>query len=146
MLKLTDGLYCIRPRYPIYWIKSIIKDTGILFYRIKFLLKHGYAEPFLWESFDCFIQQWQEILYHYRHSRNGTSIILPVPAGTDPNDENFLGKNEKAYDAMLDEMLACLEVMRKDTLFLSPEEREEQNACRARFFELFSEHFYDFWD
>lgn len=144
--KLTWGLYKMRGWCRIKWF---FKDTKILISRITFLLKHGYAEPALWESYSFFLDSWEEILKNYRHNRNGTPIVL------DPCPQTWNGviesQNEKAFDDILDSMLADLTTMRLDPLDGNNKEetfkiKEEREAAKNRFFENFSNLFYDLWD
>lgn len=142
--QLTFGLYTISPRYPISWLRHAVKDTIILGRRIKFLLKHGYNEPAQWETFEYFIDMFEEILEGYRHHRNGTQLVIPAEEiGTEGWEE----RNEKAYDEILDTMLFHLREMREkeDYESLVSEDARRQKHCNE-FFKLFTERFYGLWD
>lgn len=142
--QLTFGLYTISPRYPISWLRHTVKDTIILGRRIKFLLKHGYNEPAQWETFEYFIDMFEEILENYRYHRNGTQVVIPAK---EIDTKGWEERNEKAYDDILDTMLFHLREMREkeDYESLASEEIRKQTHCNE-FFKLFAERFYGLWD
>lgn len=140
--QLTYGLYNYSPRYFITWLWHLIKDTLILFRRIKFLLKHGYPEPARWETYNYFIDVFEELFDYYRKNRMGTQIIVKPFTSKDWEDIN-----EKAYNELLDTMLYHLKEMREqeDYESLKEESNRQQTHC-DEFFNLFTKHFYGFWD
>ncbi len=85
----------------------------------------------------------KEILTNYRHNRMGTPFITEP----DPFDED---KNNADYNALLDEMLELLNKMDETNPIYSSDDWKEndrmQNEAKDKFFELFSKHFYNFWD
>lgn len=140
---LTFGLFETPFCYPLNWIKSCIKDTKILFKRIKYLLKHGYGEPALWESFVFFIDQWKEILTFYKEKRHGTIVIIDLPGDISDNWEK---DNAAAFDEVIDRMLKNLEIMKSEDFFYRDDETNEVIKAKNEFFEDFSKYFFDFWD
>lgn len=127
---LTWGLYFIKPRYIFTWLKYAVKDTIILFKRIGFLLRHGYCEQSRWETFACFIDQYEDIFNWYLHNRSGDIPMEDI----DQND--YQQKNDELYAHML-ELLA---IMRDD------DEWEQAVAAKDEFFDLMKKYFYHFWD
>lgn len=139
--KLSWGLFNYRKLYP----SLYFKDIRIFFYRVKFLLTHGYGEPARWESFNYFIDMWEDILTNYRYNRNGTPIML---SNYNPEDDE---KNEKLFNDKLDLLLDKLAVMKQDpldgkTTKESKEIANQRDTAKEEFFKEFSEIFYDLWD
>lgn len=151
MKKSTDLTFALYGTYKSGWyrFKYFFKDTRILFHRIKFLLKHGFAEPGLWESYTFFIDSWEEILRNYKDNRTGTPLVLePLPETWNAIIER---QNDEAFDKLIDSMLADLATMRLDPLDGADREgalqiRDERDAAKERFFTNFSKIFYDLWD
>ena len=72
-----------------------------------------------------------EILTSYRYERLGTPVIT-----------GDTEKDEKDFNLVLDEMLDCLQIMKKyDSI-----DYVTLNNAKDRFFKLFSKYFYDLWD
>lgn len=148
MNSVTWGLFNISPKYPFSFIKQGIKDFFIMLKRICFVIKHGYPEPALWESYLFFLDSWEEILGNYRHNRNGTPVVIEDFSKWNNELEK---ENVRLYDEILDSMLADLATMRLDPLDGDSREEiakisEEREAAKNRFFENFSRLFYDLWD
>lgn len=144
MKKITSanfGLFNYRPRY--FWLN--LKDIPIYFSRLKHVIRFGYYPQAQWESFEYFIQMWEEILTGYRIRRQGDPVVVK-PYENTPEWEK---KNEEAFNKILDTMLADLAIMKTDPM-LDTEHYDEANnrreAAKEEFFKLFSEHFYDWWD
>lgn len=140
---LTFGLFTISPKHPFCWLKYTSKEIKILFRRIRFLLKHGYNEPALWESFEYFIDQWEEILTSYRYERSGTPVVINIQ---DYPDGNWDEENEKAFNEILDRMLVNLKIMRNEDHVLGGGDWDKVLVAKDEFFADFSKHFYSFWD
>lgn len=133
--KLTFGLFDTPISHPFNWIKHTLKDTRILIRRISFLLAHGYNEQALWENYAYFIDMYSEILTWYRYNRMGTPVITGTDYFTNEGDK----RNEEAYNTLIDKMRELLSKMATDD--------DVPNVEVAReFFNLFSQHFYSFWD
>lgn len=115
-----------------YFYKNI-KDIPIFFSRLKFVIKHGYYPQAEWETFCYFIDIFIEIISTYRYERNGTPVIT-----------GDIDKDEKDFNLVLEEMLNCLQIMKKydpidiDDIII--------NKAKDKFFKLFSKYFYDLWD
>lgn len=135
--KLTWGLFTASPKYPLNWLRCTCKDIIIVFKRVKFLLKHGYNEQATFETYLYFIDMFDEILEFYRNERMGTPFLM------DPEDYDEK-ENTEHYNKFLDEMRACLPHMREDAI--TCEEHEKQQEWCNKFFRMFSENFYSFWD
>ena len=113
-----------------YFYKNI-KDIPIFFSRLKFVIKHGYYPQAEWETFSYFIDIFIEIISTYRYERNGTPVIT-----------GDVDKDEKDFNLVLEEMLNCLQIMKKyDNI-----DHVIVNNVKDRFFKLFSKYFYDLWD
>ena len=115
-----------------YFYKNI-KDIPTFFSRLKFVIKHGYYPQAEWETFCYFIDIFIEIISTYRYERNGTPVIT-----------GDIDKDEKDFNLVLEEMLNCLQIMKKydsidiDDIII--------NKAKDKFFKLFSKYFYDLWD
>lgn len=139
---ITWGLFNHRLRY--FW--KNFRDISIFFKRIVFVLRHGYSNQARWETFAWFIDVMREILTEYRNNRCGTPMYIENYWDIEDGDE----KNIVAYNAMLDEMLECLDkmdeanIIYKDMSYI--EAYNLQLKAKDRFFELFSNNFYAFWD
>lgn len=140
---LTFGLFETSFRYPFTWIKSFVKDTKILFKRIKYLLTHGYGEPALWESFAFFIDQWEEILTFYKEKRNGSAVVIDL---SEDITDDWERKNAAAYDKIINRMLKNLKIMKSGDFFYRDDEANEVIKAKNEFFKDFSKYFFDFWD
>lgn len=113
-----------------YFYKNI-KDIPLFFSRLKFVIKHGYYPQAEWETFCYFIDIFIEIISTYRYERNGTPVIT-----------GDIEKDEKDFNLALEEMLNCLQIMKKyDNI-----DHTVVNNVKDRFFKLFSKYFYDLWD
>lgn len=113
-----------------YFYKNI-KDIPLFFSRLKFVIKHGYYPQAEWETFCYFIDMFTEIISTYRYERNGTPVIT-----------GDTEKDEKDFNLVLEEMLNCLQIMKKyDNI-----DHVVVNNVKNKFFELFSKYFYDLWD
>lgn len=140
---LTWGLF--NCRFPYHWAS----DFWIMLKRIPFVIKNGYYPQMRFEAYCCSIDMWKEILKWYRDKRMGTKIIIPNEGENCWNDDEWLKKNEIAYNEKLDKLLAELAIMEADP-FDDPDGyqagSEKREAAKDRFFKEFSEMFYDFWD
>ena len=113
-----------------YFYKNI-KDIPLFFSRLKFVIKHGYYPQAEYETFSYFIDIFIEIISTYRYERNGTPVIT-----------GDVDKDEKDFNLVLEEMLNCLQIMKKyDNI-----DNTVVNNVKDRFFKLFSKYFYDLWD
>ena len=84
-----------------YFYKNI-KDIPIFFSRLKFVIKHGYYPQAEWETFCYFTDMFIEILTEYRYSRSGDPVI-----------SGNIEKDKKEFDSVLDEMIDCLNLLKK---------------------------------
>ena len=116
-----------------------IKALPVYLRQLQFLMKHGYDEYALWETFDWFIVTVKEILTHYKEENTGTPLLACDDEGDLLSDEAF-EKSEAEWNSALDEMLSLLDRMGEDN------DEDEQNAAKDRFFVLFSRYFYKLWD
>ena len=123
-------------------IKNHCKDCFFLTKRVFFTLKHGYAPQATWETYYWFIDFMRDILVNYRDHRNGT----PILRGSEDFDED---QNEASYNELINKMLALLDKM-DECIYTDCHDLNEQYSqmeqAKNEFFELFSKHFYQFWD
>lgn len=140
---LTWGLF--NCRFPYHWAS----DFWIMLQRIPFVIKHGYYPQMRFETYYCSIYMWREILQWYRENRIGTEIIIPEEGENYWLNNDWLDKNEKAYNAELDELIAELAIMEEDP-FDHPDGyaagNEKREAAKDRFFKKFSKMFFGLWD
>lgn len=144
MKKVTSASFGLFNYRSIYFWRNL-KDIPIFFSRLKHVIHYGYYPQAQWESFEYFIQMWEEILSGYRTRRHGDPVIIKSYKST-PEWEK---KNAEAFDKILDTMLADLEVMKTDPPFdmeRYKEVNDRREVAKKEFFKLFSEHFYDWWD
>lgn len=125
------------------------QDFITLLKRILFVIKHGYQEQATWETFTYMITIWEEILLGYKNSRSGTPMLIDSPSnGAIPNDE-WYEENSKAFNKLIDEMVADLRIMAVDPLD-HPDGIAAGNQTRKeatdRFFTKFKDIFYHLWD
>lgn len=135
---ISWGLF--RYKTPYFWRN--IKDIKILFKRLIFILKHGYAPQARWETFAWFIDTMKEILSYYRNDRCGSAIVI----------DNYTSDEENtiAYNNIIDKMIDLLNKMDEDNPIYNNMGFRERDDCMLKakdeFFELFSKYFYMFWD
>lgn len=134
---ISFGLFNFKGRY--FWRN--IKDIPVFIKRIFFTLKYGYPPQAKWDTFDWFICVIKEILFNYRNNRVGTPML----------DFNIsIDENTVKYDQILDQMLEYLNQMEEDNPIYEgvnyPEQYAQMEQAKDKFFELFSKHFYNFWD
>lgn len=111
--------------------------------------KRGYAWSDVWSMYGWFMLTLEPMLIHLRDNHVGVPIEF----------EN----NPDGWEAVLDEMVACLKLMDEDNVydrlgFGDPEsykhmtKKDYENVYnmmeenKNRFFELFSKYFYNLWD
>lgn len=134
---LTFGLFDARVTYPFHWLRRNLHDLKIYFKRRKFLLKHGYGEQALWESYAYFLDEWEEILEFYRYHRNGTPVLVNL------GEDGWEKCNDEAYNELLDRMLKNLRIMKADDGIVFSQETID---AKVAFFADFSKYFFHFWD
>lgn len=124
-LSLTWGLFNI-PFYrdPKEWVK----DVHRYFKRRRFLLKHGYPEQMLWETYCVSQAMFKEVFTWYLNERSGD---IPLS----DNLDELQTQNNELYTHLIE----CLERMDED----SDSYRE---ISKDKFFELMKQHWFDFWD
>lgn len=145
---LTWGLFNISPKYPFNFIKHTIKDFFIMLKRIPFVIRHGYYEQANYETYMYMIDMWKDIFTWYRDHRCGTGVVIDLPKDGNMNNE-WEEANYKAYNEMLDKMLAELDAMAEDP-FDHPDgykagDLKRQEAAN-RFFDMFKDMFFGLWD
>ena len=112
----------------------------------------GYSYSDVWSIDYWFMETVKPMLIHLRDHGCG------VP-GTLWNEEE---NSRDAWEAVLTEMIECLDMMNEDNVYRHlfgeswfgairtfeewKQVQEVQHANKNRFFELFSEHFYNLWD
>ena len=137
-------------RFPFSYFWKNIGDIVPFFRARKTLLKDGIPPQAYWETYYWFIDVMETILKWYRNERSGTPMVIIK----NWNEEKEWDKeNEKAYNALLDEMLLHLEGMKEENYDIDLNEpdkwrdiEKEKNSHKDAFFKLFAEHFFTFWD
>ena len=109
----------------------------------------GYAWSDVWNMYGWFMLTIEPMLIHLRNNHIGVPMEF----------EN----NPEGWDAVLDEMIACLKLMDEDNAYdyfgfgdyesysrMTKEDHENIYSTmennKNRFFELFSKYFYNLWD
>ena len=135
--KLSSGLFMFRGKN--WWCN--LKDIPIFIKRIFFTLKHGYSPVAKWEMPGWFMSVMKELLTNLRYNRYGTPIII--------SNGNY-DENEEAYNKILDEMIDLLDKMDElNPIYDDMDWKQVYGATKEakdKFFKLFSEYFYGFWD
>lgn len=124
--QLTWGLF--------YSPRQFFGDVKIWWKRLKFLLRHGYAEPFLWQYCDCFTAVTKDWAQWMKDNR--TTNIMFEGIGED--------KLGDANDTFYTRMMENLELMETDGW--DGEELKEATSAAKRLFEDFGNYFFGFWD
>lgn len=137
---LTWGLFNGSKKYPFYWMYRSMKDVRIAFKRLRFLLKNGYNEQALWETYAYMLDMWEDIFTFYRDKRNGT----PFLDGMTPFDtDEAYDENDRKYNEILNRMLDNIKIMKIDDFGT---DRETIEAAKKEFFKDFEMIFYHLWD
>lgn len=124
--QLTWGLFEV-------WRPSIIfHDVRIWWHRLKFLLRHGYAEPFRWQYCDCFLTVTKDWAQWMREKRWGD---IPFK-GIDPDDWTYY--NNLFYDNIIQKVE---EMEKADGC-----EGNDGQAAAKQLFADFGRYFFHFWD
>lgn len=126
-----------------YWYRNL-KYIPRYFKSIHYLIKHGYDECAVWETFDWFIETMKPILTKYRQTHRGYPLM---------HDNTSSQSQSEQYDADLDRMIALLEDMDEASHFREEEDFADMRrhaammeAAKDEFFTLFSKYFYTLWD
>lgn len=115
-----------------------IKDVPIYFKRLWFLLNYGYSSVAQWETYQWFIHVMQEIFINYKYHREGDIPFENCP------EEKWSEKNNELYEVLL----SYLDKMDEEKYSYSMWTKEKQDRIKVKnkFFQVFAEYFYDFWD
>lgn len=135
-----------------YWYKNI-KNIPLYFRLIHELVRYGYDERALWDTFSWFTTTMKSILERYREGHQGYPVIIEGYSSEDPENEE---KNLEVWEGIIDRMVELLELMDEECPKYDSEEYEnidglrkkntEMNEAKNEFFNLFSTHFWDLWD
>lgn len=110
------------------------KYIPLYFRLMHHLIKYGYDEYAIWETFYWFIETMKSILTSYRKKHWG----------------HPMGMDEEEWDGIIDKMIALLNDMDECNPKYDEEDYnkkyDEMNAAKDEFFKLFSEYFYNLWD
>lgn len=143
--KLSCGLFMFRGKN---WWRNL-KDIPIFIQRIFFTLNHGYSPVAQFETFEWFMDVMKEILTNYRYNRMGSPVVIDNFFDVKEENPNDIA-NEEAYNAILDRMIALLDLMDEcnqlyNDMDWKEADKKKENA-KNEFFKLFSEQFYGLWD
>ena len=143
--KLSFGLFMFHGKS---WWRNL-KDIPIFIKRIFFTLKHGYSPVAQWETFGWFIDVMKKILTNYRYNRMGSPVVIDNFFDVKEENPNDV-VNEEAYNAILDRMIALLDLMDENNQLYNDmdwkEADKKKEDAKNEFFKLFSKHFYTLWD
>lgn len=128
-----------------------LKDIPSFLRAVYTLLKDGAPPQAYYETYAWFIDVMEMIIEWHRNERMGTPFVLEEKVKF--GDEEQERRNEEAYNVVLDEMLLHLEGMKEENYYKEesdPDRREEVDKQiyehKDKFFSLFSEYFFTFWD
>ena len=127
-----------------YWYKNI-KYIPKYFKSMRNLIKYGYDDYALYETFDWFTYTMRSILKRYKCNHYAHPI---VDLQLSPEE------NEKLWDDIIDKMLYLLDEMDESNPKYIELERKGKyiertglmESAKDEFFKLFAEHFYKMWD
>lgn len=143
--KLSCGLFMFRGKN---WWRNL-KDIPIFIKRIFFTLKHGYSPVAQFETFEWFMDVMKEIITNYRYNRMGSPVVIDNFFDVKEENPNDVA-NEEAYNAILDRMIALLDLMDEHNQLYNDmdwkEADKKKEDAKNEFFKLFSEQFYGLWD
>ena len=136
--RIFQNCFCYPKRY---WYMNI-KQIPRYFGRIHRLIKYGYDDYAVWDTFSWFVETMRDILKRYKQGHCGFKIV----DWTRSEDEN-----EQLWEDTIDKMLALLDDMdenneKYDCIQSQLEIDKQMESAKDEFFKLFSEHFYDLWD
>lgn len=105
------------------------------------LIKYGYDDYAVWDTFSWFIETMHEILIRYKCDHVGYPILdLTV------NVE----ENEKLWEDIIDKMILYLDDMDETNEKYNNIDRlvvyRQIDTAKDEFFSLFSKYFYNLWD
>ena len=91
-----------------------------------------------WETYQWFIHVMQEIFINYKYHREGDIPFENCP------EEKWSEKNNELYEVLL----SYLDKMDEEKYSYSMWTKEKQDRIKVKnkFFQVFAEYFYDFWD
>ena len=112
--------------------------------------KRGYSYGDVWNMCDWFMRTVKPMLIHLRD--HGIGVPLDLYLDGEDNER-------KAWEDILTEMIECLDNMNEEQIYDKYDlwgkhktknnyeyVNDLMNTNKDRFFELFSEHFFDLWD
>ena len=127
----------------LFWSKNLfkkLKDVRIYFKRRRFLLKNGYPPQANYETYYWFICIMRPILQYYIEKREGSPML---PGTTEENCH-------EEWTKVLNTMLEYLNNMDEENSKYDEMDLLERDKCmseaKEKFFMLFTEYFYNFWD
>ena len=145
--KMFDRCFCYSGKY---WYKNI-KNIQLYFKLMHHLIKYGYDEYAIWETFDWFIDTMRSILPNY-HKSIGTPILVdhfPDVIQSD-EDQKIEDDNRSKWDGIIDRMIELIDLMDENNIVYDGvdfrEQHSKMSAAKDEFFELFSKYFYDLLD
>lgn len=148
--KIFKRCFCYRMRY---WYKNI-KNIPLYFTLMRYLIKNGYDEYAVWETFDWFIHTMKAILTEYKKHRHSVPVLLedyPYDSCNDSEETQEKRKlNDEMWEETVDKMLSLLDDMDEDNPKYARMDMIKHNEAlekaKNEFFELFSKYFYCLWD
>lgn len=137
-----------------YWYKNIFK-IPMYFRSICCLVKNGYDEYAVWETFGWFIDIMKDILSVYRKRHRSIPIIIDDYPYICVSDEDRAKQvqNKMKWNEIIDTMIQLLDEMDENSSVyenISPVDYQLQDKqmteAKDKFFALFSKYFYCLWD
>lgn len=137
-----------------YWYKNIFK-MPMYFRTICCLVKNGYDEYAVWETFGWFIDIMKDILSVYRKRHRSIPIIIDDYPYICVSDEDRAKQvqNKMKWNEIIDTMIQLLDEMDENSSVyenISPVDYQLQDKqmteAKDKFFALFSKYFYCLWD
>ena len=125
-----------------YWYQNI-KRIPAYFRQMRYLVRHGYDQSAVWDTFDWFIDTMKSILPTFRSEHHGYPVVSF-------DDRELQEQSEKEYDADIDRMIELLDDMDENNPKYEDMDYESQYnkmySSKDEFFKLFAKHFYSLWD
>ena len=137
-----------------YWYKNI-KNIPRYFRDIRFLMKNGYDRYAVYDTFDWFTLTMKDILLKYKESHSSSPVLLQnfpysIQECRTEEGKEIIKTNAELWNSTIDKLISSLEKMDENNPdyegMTFEEKSNNMEKAKDEFFELFSKHFFDFWD
>ncbi len=132
-----------------YWYKNIT-EMPLYFTLIRYLIKNGYDEYAVWETFDWFIHTMKSILTEYKNHHHSVPVLIEDYPYDSKGAKEKRQLSDEMWETTISKMISLLDDMDENNPKYEKMDMIEQNEAlekaKNEFFELFSKYFYCLWD